>query len=92
MDQGFIILRHVNSAQTNNYWITCYDKIREFYPNTKILLIDDNSNYEYVSKDKEATLTHTTIINSEFKGRGEILPYYYYMRNKLFDIAVVIQD
>ena len=92
MEQGFIILRHVNSAQTNNYWIICYDKIREFYPENKILLIDDNSNYDHVSKDKEATLTNTTIINSEFKGRGEILPYYYYLRNKLFDIAVIIHD
>ena len=92
MEQGFIILRHVNSEKTNNYWITCYDKIRQFYPNNKILLIDDNSNYDYVSKEKEAMLTHTTIINSEFKGRGEILPYYYYLRNKLFDIAVIIHD
>jgi hypothetical protein len=92
MEQGFIILRHVNSEQTNQYWITCYDKIREFYPENKILLIDDNSNYDYVSKDKEATLTNTTIINTEFKGRGEILPYYYYLRNRLFDIAVIIHD
>jgi hypothetical protein len=92
MEQGFIILRHVNSEKTNNYWITCYDKIRQFYPKNKILLIDDNSNYDYVSKYKESILTNTTIINSEFKGRGEILPYYYYFRNRLFDIAVVIHD
>ena len=92
MEQGFIILRHVNSEQTNKYWITCYDKIREFYPENKIILVDDNSNYDYISKEKEDLLTNTTIIKSEFKGRGEILPYYYYLKNKLFDIAFVIHD
>jgi hypothetical protein len=92
MEQGFIILRHVDSEETNKYWITCYDNIRKFYPINKILIIDDNSNYNYVSKDKESTLTNTIIINSEFKGRGEMLPYYYYIQNKLFDIAVVIHD
>ena len=92
MEQGFIILRHVDSELTNKYWITCYDKIREFYPENKIILVDDNSDYNYISKDKEATLTNTTIIKSEYKGRGELLPYYYYHKNKLFDIAVVIHD
>jgi hypothetical protein len=92
MDLGFIILRHVNSEISNNYWIICYNQIRKFYPTNKILLIDDNSNYDLISKDIELALTNTTIIQSEYKGRGEILPYYYYLSNKLFDIAVVIHD
>lgn len=33
-----------------------------------------------------------TIIESEFKGRGEFLPYYYYLHNKLFDCAVILHD
>jgi hypothetical protein len=92
MELGFVILRHVNSEISNNYWIICYNQIRKFYPTNKILLIDDNSNYELISKDIESTLTNTTIIQAEYKGRGEILPYYYYLHNKLFDIAVVIHD
>jgi hypothetical protein len=92
MDLGFIMLRHVNSEISNNYWIICYNQIRKFYPNNKILLIDDNSNYDLISKDIELAMTNTTIIQSEYKGRGEILPYYYYLSNKLFDIAVVIHD
>jgi hypothetical protein len=92
MDLGFIMLRHVNSEISNNYWIICYNQIRKFYPTNKILLIDDNSNYDLISKDIELTMTNTTIIQSEYKGRGEILPYYYYLSNKLFDIAVVIHD
>jgi hypothetical protein len=92
MDLGFIMLRHVNSETSNNYWIICYNQIRKFYPTNKILLIDDNSNYDLISKDIELAMTNTTIIQSEYKGRGEILPYYYYLSNKLFDIAVVIHD
>ena len=40
---GFIILRHVNSSKTNEYWKECYRCIRYFYPSNKILIIDDNS-------------------------------------------------
>jgi hypothetical protein len=37
-------------------------------------------------------LYNTTIINSEYPGRGELLPYYYYLHNKLFETAVIIHD
>jgi hypothetical protein len=37
-------------------------------------------------------LCKTTIIHSEFQGRGELLPYYYYIKNRLFDTAVIIHD
>ncbi len=86
---GFIVLRHVNSKLTNKYWITCVNSIRKYYPENNILIIDDNSNYEYIT---EETLYKTTIINSEYPKRGELLPYYYYLHNKLFDIAVIIHD
>ena len=86
---GFIILRHVNNELTNNYWIECYDCIRKFYPENNILIIDDNSNYNYI---KEKELYKTNIIKSEYHGRGELLPYYYYLHNKLFDVAVILHD
>ena len=86
---GFIILRHVNSEVTNKYWIYCYECIRKFYPENKILIIDDNSNSDYLTND---VLYKTKIINSEFKGRGEVLPYYYYLHNKEFDKALIIHD
>ena len=86
---GFIILRHVNNELTNKYWIKCVNSIRQYYPENNILIIDDNSNYEYIT---EETLYKTTIINSEYPKRGELLPYYYYLHNKLFDIAVIIHD
>ena len=60
---GFIILRHVNSKITNMYWQLCYKRIRKFYPKNKIVIIDDNSNYQYVS---ELPLINATIIKSEY--------------------------
>lgn len=86
---GFIILRHVNSQETNIYWVHCYNSIRKYYPENKILIIDDNSNYKFITNKN---LYKTTIIKSEFPGRGELLPYYYYIHNKLFDIAVILHD
>jgi hypothetical protein len=32
------------------------------------------------------------VIQSEYPKRGELLPYYYYLSNKLFDVAVIIHD
>ena len=78
MSLGFIILRCVRSKDCKDYWIECYDAIRRFYPLNKILIIDDFSNYEFIDTNK--ILINTLIIQSEFKGRGELLPYYYYLR------------
>jgi hypothetical protein len=86
---GFIILRHVNSGITNMYWQESYDSIRKFYPENKIVIIDDNSNYKYVTN--KPTI-NTTVVQSEFPGRGELLPYYYYSKNKWFDTAVILHD
>jgi hypothetical protein len=88
-ETGFIILRHVNNEETNKYWIHCYNCIRKYYPENKILIIDDNSNIDYVSI---IDLYNTTIIHSEYPTRGELLPYYYYLNNKIFDSAVIIHN
>ena len=86
---GFIILRHVLDDLTNKYWIHCYECIRKYYPYVKIIIIDDNSDYKYVTKKK---LHNTYIINSYYKRRGELLPYYYYSRKRFFDTAIIIHD
>ena len=86
---GFIILRHVNTEVTNKYWINCYNCIRKYYSENLILIVDDNSNYDFITDEK---LYKTTVIQSEYPKRGEFLPYYYYLHNKLFDTAVIIHD
>lgn len=87
---GFIITRHVNSEQTNNYWNHSVKLIRSFYPFIKIVIIDDNSNYDFVKE--EFNYKNIEIINSEFPKRGELLPYYYYLKYKFFLNAVIIHD
>lgn len=86
---GFIILRHVNSIDTNKYWIECYKSIRIYHPECNIVIIDDNSNYDYLTDEE---LYKTTVINSEYPGRGELLPYYYFSKTKFFDTAIIIHD
>jgi hypothetical protein len=54
-----------------------------------ILIVDDNSDYNYVSN---LILKNTILINSEYKGSGEVLPYIYYLENNLFDTAVILHD
>jgi hypothetical protein len=89
-DFGFIMTRHVNSPTTNNYWNISIKCIRRFYPDIKIVIIDDNSNYEFVKPFHE--YKNVEIIQSEFKARGELLPYYYFYKNKYFENAFIIHD
>jgi hypothetical protein len=87
---GFIITRHVNSEKTNKYWNNSVKLLRYFYPNNKIIIIDDNSNLNFLKNDFD--YKNTTIIQSEFLGRGELLPYYYFIKYKFFDNAVILHD
>ena len=86
---GFVILRHVNSEETDKYWKLCYECIRKFYPENMILIVDDNSNHEYLTNIK---LYKTVVVYSEYSGRGELLPYIYYLKYKIADVAVFLHD
>jgi hypothetical protein len=87
---GFIITRHVNSENTNRYWNHSVKLLRFFYPTKKIVIIDDNSDTNFLKADYE--YNNIEIIQSEFPGRGELLPYYYFIKNKFFENAVIIHD
>jgi hypothetical protein len=87
---GFIITRHVNSEKTNRYWNHSIKLLRFFYPTKKIVIIDDNSDTNFLKADYE--YNNLEIIQSEFPGRGELLPYYYFIKNKFFENAVIIHD
>jgi hypothetical protein len=92
MTFGFIITRHVNSEITNKYWNRCIQCIRTFYPPHlfKIVVIDDNSNKSLIKSDYD--YKNVEYVQSEFPGRGELLPYYYFYKNRYFDNAVCIHD
>jgi len=89
-DFGFIITRHVNSETTNKYWNNSIKLLRFFYPNKKIIIIDDNSDKTFLKE--EYSYNNIQVIQSEFPGCGELLPYYYYSKNKFFDNAVILHD
>jgi hypothetical protein len=92
MNFGFIITRHVNSPETNRYWNQNVKLIRSLYPYRQIVIIDDNSVQEFVKADVEYNPDYVTTIQSEYPGRGELLPYIYFYKNKWFDSAVMIHD
>lgn len=89
MGYGFIILRHVNSVVSNCYWIECYERIRRFYPEYPIVIIDDHSDKNFLSS---YPVENTQVVWSEFESRGEILPYYMFSRNNWFDYGIIIHD
>lgn len=90
-DYGFIVLRSVKDPISNAFWQRCINSISFFYPSHKIVIIDDDSCTEYLTHIHDKNII---IIQSEFKKRGELLPYYYYLKYGLnwFSNAIIIQD
>jgi len=86
---GFVILRHVDSARADSYWKLCYESVRRLYPEEPILIVDDDSDPAHLTTHPT---TGTTLVQSEYPGRGELLPYIYYLRLKISDRAVFLHD
>lgn len=91
---GFIMTRHVTDKITDQYWLECYRCIRIFYPETMIVIIDDSSDYRYVSDQisNGKIMTNIIVIQSKYKKKAELLPYVYFYKCKWFDKAVIIHD
>lgn len=89
-DFGIVILRHVSDTKHNKLWQESYKCARSVYPNVKIIIIDDNSNLGFVSSKIE--MINCEIINSSYPGRGELLPYLYFLQNKWFKTMLFIHD
>ena len=87
MTYGFIITRHVNSAKTNYYWNECIFRIRHFYPTKEIIVIDDNSNEEFLKQFH--AFDNVKFIKSEYPGAGELLPYYYLYKYRFFHLTLI---
>ena len=83
----FVILRNIKNVIDNDLWISSYNSIRKFYTNN-IIIIDDNSTINTVN----GRLTDTEVIKSEWKGAGEILPYYYFLKEKWADRMIFLHD
>jgi len=83
----FVILRNIQSVRDNDLWISSYNSIRKYYTN-HIVIIDDNSTINTVN----GRLTDTDVIKSEWRGAGEILPYYYFLKEKWADRMIFLHD
>jgi len=83
----FVILRNLKVVKDNDLWISSYNSIRKFYTNP-IVIIDDNSTINTVN----GRLTDTEVIKSEWKGAGEILPYYYFLKERWADRMIFLHD
>ena len=83
----FVILRHIKTPRDNDLWIHSYNSIRKFYTN-KIIIIDDNS----VINTVNGKLFNAEVIQSEFPGAGEILPYYYFLQHHWADTMIFLHD
>jgi len=88
-DIGFIVTRCVRKAAQNTLYKECYEAIRRFHPDLKIIFIDDNSNKEVL---EEYPMENVEIIQSEYPAAGEYLPYWYLLQQKIFKKAIFLQD
>lgn len=90
MTFGFIIIRHVNSSLSDQYWKECYTCIRRYH-DEPIVIVDDSSNRDYLVED--LVLVNTTVIyDKEHKGAAELLPYFYFHQTHPFDTAIILHD
>jgi hypothetical protein len=87
---GFIIVRHVTSKQTDYYWKEAYTCIRKWYDHP-ILIVDDGSNEAFLN-DNMNLVNCEIVYDTEWKGCGEILGYYYFHTKKPFETAVILHD
>lgn len=90
-DVGFIILRCVKTQQQNILFKESYEAVRKYYPDIKIIIIDDNSDKSIL--DNAYPMKNVEVIESELPvGTGEYLPYWYLLQRKMFKKAIFLQD
>ena len=87
---GFIITRCVNENNQDLLWRECLACVRELYPVTPFIIIDDHSTIDIDTKDLD---DYTIVVHSELApGIGELLPYFYLYTYKYFDKAIIMHD
>lgn len=92
---GFIFPRHVRNPDHKDIWKECVKCIRTYYKTEPILIIDDNSDQNLIedfNENDKWIMNNVEVIQSEFKGAGELLPYYYYYIKRLSKKAIFIND
>jgi len=87
---GFVMIRHVNSKQTDYFWKECYTCIRKWYTEP-ILIVDDSSDPSFLN-DNMNLVNCQIVYDTQHKGCAELLGYYYFELMRPFETAVIIHD
>jgi beta-1,4-mannosyl-glycoprotein beta-1,4-N-acetylglucosaminyltransferase len=87
-DFVYVILRSVQKPEHEVFWWISYNCIRRNDKSRKIIVIDDNSSIEVETRPT----VNCEFIKSEFPGRGELLPYYYFHKYKWANKMVFFHD
>ena len=91
-DNFVIIFSHHNPGNLEKYWIYNYECIRKIYPNIKIVIINDNSKVQFNYSYLKSNTVNTEVIESEYPGSGELLSYFYFLKNNYNKNAIIIHD
>jgi hypothetical protein len=90
-DLLFLIPLCVRNSALRTMWIHCYESIRKFYPESKIVFINNNSDPEYLQND--ILFTNCDIINSEVPESRLFSPFYYYLKYYSdYSKAIILHD
>ena len=85
----FVMTRSIQTEGHKELWHRCYTSIRKFYKDTTVIIIDDKS---LITDDRDTDTSNTIFIKSEFPGAGELLPYYYFLKQRWADKMIVLHD
>jgi hypothetical protein len=89
MTFGFIIVRNVQSQQTNRYWNECVTCIRKFYSDP-IYIVDTGSNYEQLFPHHSASDVFE--VKADRPNRAMLNAYLFLLETRLLSSAVILQD
>jgi hypothetical protein len=92
MTFGFIIPSYINDSKSLKILLNGLNKIRNFYPNNKIVIIDDYSVLNIKKIIDELNDSNISVEKAQYNKAGEMNPYYHFYLNKYFDVAMIIQD
>jgi hypothetical protein len=86
---GFVMIRYARDATDDALSRVCYESIRRFHPDTRIIVFDDSSVVPFVTN----TDPNVEVVTSCFgKGKGEFGAWYFYYLTKPFDRVCMLHD
>jgi hypothetical protein len=91
----FIILRHISKKEHQEHWIKCFISIKKFYPNHKVIILDDKSDISLIKSIDEQLIKDNTIniiYNNYDHSLAELFPYKYISELKHNTKFIILHD